>query len=234
VLFERPDGTRGAFLAHPTLLHDPAGKLMGAVNMLIDISDRKLGEDRQRVLMDELNHRVKNTLASVQSLAAHSLRGGDGPRQMRERFESRLIALSHAHNQLAERRWKDADLRALALQILAPYRADHRVRLEGESVMVTAQAAVTLCMVLHELATNAVKYGALSTPRGRLAVNWRTTEVGWLDLAWREEGGPEVAPPQQRGFGTRFIEGAVAGELGGRIVLDFAPAGVRCRIEAPL
>ena len=233
-LFERPDGSRGAFLAYPTLLHDPAGALVGAVNMLVDISDRKLAEDHQRVLLDELNHRVKNTLASVQSLAAHSLRGDEEPRLMRERFESRLVALSSAHNELADRRWQDADLRELAQKILEPYRPDHRVRLDGGKVMLSARAAVTVCMVLHELATNAVKYGALSTPGGRLSVTWRADDAGRLHLEWREAGGPPVVPPTHKGFGARFIEGAVAGELGGKIDLAFDRAGVRCRIEAPL
>jgi len=232
-VFERPDGSGGAFLAYPTLLHDSAGKLVGAVNMLVDISDRKQAEDRQRVLVDELNHRVKNTLASVQSLAVHSLRGEEEPRLMRERFEARLVALSNAHNQLAERRWQAADLHELAQEILAPYGADHRVRLEGGPLMLPAKPAVTLCMALHELATNAVKYGALSTPQGHLALRWRV-EDRWLHLEWQEAGGPPVAPPIRKGFGTRFIEGAVASELSGRIELRFEPAGVRCRIQAPL
>jgi len=233
-VFERPDGSRGAFLAYPTLLRDGAGPVMGAVNMLVDISERKVAEERQRVLVDELNHRVKNTLASVQSLAAHSLRGGTEPRRMRERFEARLLALSNAHNQLADRRWQDADLRTLAEDVLAPYRADHRVTLDGETVMISARTAVSLSLVLHELATNAVKYGALSIPAGRLAVNWRRSGPSRLILEWRESDGPPVEPPVHKGFGTRFIAGAIAGELGGRLEHEFAREGVSCRIEAPL
>lgn len=233
-VFERPDGSRGAFLAYPTLLHDRAGDLMGAVNMLVDISERKQAEERQKVLVDELNHRVKNTLASVQSLAAHSLRGGVEPGRMRERFEGRLVALSNAHNQLADRRWQDADLRALAEDVLAPYRADHRVTLEGETVMISAKTAVSLSLVLHELATNAVKYGALSLPAGKLTVSWRRTGPQRLALEWQEADGPPVSPPTHQGFGARFIAGAIGGELGGRVEHEFAPGGVRCRIEAPL
>jgi PAS domain S-box-containing protein len=233
-VYERPDGHRGAFLAYPTLLHDAAGGLMGAVNMLVDISDRKQAEERQKVLVDELNHRVKNTLASVQSLAAHSLRGGVEPDRMRERFEARLVALSNAHNQLADRRWQDADLRALAEEVLAPYRADHRITLDGDAVMVSAKLAVSLSMVLHELATNAVKYGALSVTPGRLSVSWRRGGADRLVLEWRETDGPSVPPPIRRGFGTRFIAGAIGGELGGQVEHEFAPDGVRCRIETPL
>jgi PAS domain S-box-containing protein len=233
-IFERPDGTRGAFLAYPTLLHDSEGVLMGAVNMLVDISDRKQAEERQKVLVDELNHRVKNTLASVQSLAAHSLRGGVEPGRMRERFEARLVALSTAHNQLADRRWQDADLRALAEDVLAPYRADHRVALDGETVMISAKTAVSLSLVLHELATNAVKYGALSTTAGRLQVTWRRSGANRLVLEWCEADGPPVEPPTHQGFGARFIAGAIGGELGGRVEHEFLKDGVRCRIEAPI
>jgi PAS domain S-box-containing protein len=233
-VFERPDGARGAFLAYPMLLRDGRGELAGAINMLVDISDRKRAEERQKALVDELNHRVKNTLASVQSLAAYSLRGDDEPRRMRERFEARLLALSNAHNQLAHRRWEDADFRALAEEVLAPYRADHRLMLDGETVMLSAKAAVTLSMVLHELATNAVKYGALSTPAGRLALSWRRMGTGRLVLEWIEAGGPPVAKPARQGFGVRFIAGAVSGELGGHVEHVFASDGVRCRIETPL
>ena len=233
-IYERPDGHRGAFLAYPTLLHNGEGALMGAVNMLVDISERKQAEERQKVLVDELNHRVKNTLASVQSLAAHSLRGGVEPDRMRERFEARLVALSNAHNQLADRRWQDADLRALAEEVLAPYRADHRISLDGEVVMVSARLAVSLSMVLHELATNAVKYGALSVTPGRLSVSWRRSGAARLVLEWREMDGPPVPPPVRKGFGTRFIAGAIGGELGGQVEHEFAREGVRCRIETPL
>ena len=234
VIFERPDGHRGAFLAYPTLLHDSEGALMGAVNMLVDISDRKLAEERQKLLVDELNHRVKNTLASVQSLAAHSLRGGVEPVQMRERFEARLLALSNVHNQLAGRRWQDADLRVLAEDVLAPYRAHDRLTLAGEAVAVSAKTAIGLSMVLHELATNAVRHGALSSPSGHVLLAWTVASPDQLVLAWEEIGGPPVAPPTHQGFGARFIAGAIGGELGGRLEHIYPPEGVRCRIEAPL
>jgi two-component sensor histidine kinase len=153
---------------------------------------------------------------------------------MRERFEARLVALSNAHNQLADRRWTDADLRALADDVLAPYRADHRISLDGEAVMISAKTAVSLSMVLHELATNAVKYGALSVTSGQLDVKWRRSGAGRLILEWREAGGPPVEPPLHRGFGTRFIAGAIGGELGGQVEHVFAREGVQCRIETPI
>lgn len=232
-ILERPDGTRATCLAYPTLLRDASDKVVGAVNMLVDISDRKQAEDRQKILIDELNHRVKNTLASVQSLAAQSLRGAVPPQEMRERFEARVLALSKAHNQLADRHWRDANLLTLVENVLAPYSDHHRVVLDGGSVIVSARAAVTLSMVLHELATNAVKYGSLSTADGRLTVSW-TEEGEQFVLVWREQGGPAVSAPTAQGFGTRFITGSVASELGGRISLDFDPSGLNCRIDAPL
>jgi PAS domain S-box-containing protein len=233
-IYERPDGHKGAFLAYPTLLHDDEGKVAGAVNMLVDITDRKQAEERQRILVDELNHRVKNTLASVQSLAAHSLRGRLDPDAMRERFEARIVALSAAHNRLADRRWQDAELLGLAQDVLGPYCADHRVHLEGDPVTVSAPTAVSLSMVLHELATNAVKYGALSEPQGQLRLSWRRDGPSWLRLEWLEADGPRVAEPERQGFGTRFVARSVAGEMGGRIEHAFEPDGVCCRIEIPL
>ena len=231
-IIERPDGSRGAFLAYPTVLRGDDGQIFGAVNMLVDISERKQGEERQKGLLDELNHRVKNTLASVQSLAAYSLRADGDPLAMRQDFEARLVALSKAHNRLADCQWEEADLRDLVADVLAPYDAG-AVHIDGPPARVHAKAAVTLCMALHELATNAVKYGALSRPGGRLSVTWTTADRR-LQLAWREENGPTVAPPFRTGFGMRFVEGAVRGELAGEIEHVFAPEGVRCRIETPL
>lgn len=239
VILERPDGGRSHVLVSVELLLDDDGALAGAVNALVDISDRKSAEDRQRLLLlDELNHRVKNTLATVQSLAAHSLRGDSEPREMRATFEARLMALSSAHNQLAERHWTDADLRTLVRDAVAPYRPEGEdLRIEGDDVRLSARGAVALAMVVHELATNAAKFGALSTPDGRLCVAWRIeTEAGLerLALEWREEGGPAVEPPIRRGFGARFIESAVERELGGKAAHTFARDGVRCRVVAPL
>ena len=231
-IFERPDGSRGAFLAYPTPLFDPEGELAGAINVLVDISERKRAEDLQKTLLDELNHRVKNTLATVQSLAAHSFRDSGDPAQMREAFEARLMALSGAHNQLAVRRWEAADVMDIVAGILGPYRGD-AVFCEGPSVQLPTPVSVTLAMVLHELATNAGKYGALSRHEGRLVVHWTRTPEG-LSLEWRETGGPLVAEPLRAGFGLRFIRGAIEREMAGTVDFDFAQTGLRCKITAPL
>ena len=231
-IFERPDGSRGAFLAHPTPLFDPEGELAGAINVLVDITERKRAEDLQKTLLDELNHRVKNTLATVQSLAAHSFRDGGDPVGMRQAFEARLMALSGAHNQLAVRRWEAADMTDIVAGILGPYRGD-AVFCEGPSVQLPTPVSVTLAMVLHELATNAGKYGALSRHEGRLVVHWTQTSEG-LSLEWRETGGPPASEPQRAGFGLRFIRGAIERELAGAVDFDFAQTGLRCKIIAPL
>lgn len=230
--FERPDGSRGAFLAYPTPLFDPDGELAGAINLLVDITERKRAEDLQKTLLDELNHRVKNTLATVQSLAAHSFRDVGDPAGMRQAFEARLMALSGAHNQLADRRWEAADMRDVVAGILGPYGGES-VFCEGPSVQLPTRVSVALAMVLHELATNAGKYGALSTPDGRLLVHWTTTPRG-LSLEWRETHGPAATEPRSTGFGLRFIRGAVERELAGEVDFDFAETGLRCRIVTPL
>lgn len=231
-IFERPDGSKGAFLAYPTPLSGPDGELVGAINVLVDISERKRAEDLQKVLLDELNHRVKNTLATVQSLAAHSFHDAGDPAGMRQAFEARLMALSGAHNRLAERRWEAADLYDVAAGVLAPYGPD-AVLCEGPAVQLSTRASVTFAMVLHELATNAAKHGALSTPKGRLLVHWSHAD-GDLSLEWRESQGPPVAPSVNRGFGLRFVRGAVERELAGEVTFDFAQSGLRCRISAPI
>jgi two-component sensor histidine kinase len=189
--------------------------------------------------MDELNHRVKNTLATVQSLAAQTARGTESPEEFRRSFEGRLIALSQAHDQLTHRHWASADLRAIVAAAVAPYLTpgQERVAIEGDDVTVMPRVALTLAMVLHELTTNAVKYGALSAPAGRVAVSWRVvqapSQAPLLWLEWQESGGPPVAAPSRQGFGSRFIESSIDVELQGMARLHFDATGLRCTIEVP-
>jgi PAS domain S-box-containing protein len=234
---ERPDGTRVPFIPYPTPLHDAAGNLVGAVNMLVDITERKQAEERQKALVDELNHRVKNMLATVQSLAALSLRAV--PADARKGFETRLFALSRTHDHLTREQWQAAELGAVIRDIFGPYQQDgsSRVRLSGGSVRLRPQAALTLAMVLNELGTNAAKYGALSTAGGMLDLSWSVegdNGDGRLVIEWRERGGPPVRPPRERGFGTRLVERGIVHELDGTATIDFAPEGVRCTIAIPL
>ncbi|WP_374576054.1 sensor histidine kinase [Phenylobacterium sp.] len=230
--FERHDGARGAVLAYPTPLHGENGALIGAVNMLVEITERKEAELRQKALLDEVNHRVKNTLATIQSLAGQSFRGGGDPAVMAAAFEARLLALSQAHDLLARAHWREIELGVLAAAVLDPGR-EGRVEASGPPTPITARAAVTLAMALHELAANAERYGALSSVGGRVDVSWRPDARGGLALAWIESGGPAVDAPARLGFGRRFLENAVSRELGGRVDLTFAPEGLRCLIEVP-
>ncbi len=235
---ERPDGRRVPFIPFPTPLRNAAGELVGAVNMLVDISERKESETRQKTLVDELNHRVKNTLATVQSLAAQSAAGGQIPKDVRDAFEGRLVALSRAHDQLTRRHWESADLGSIVDAVVDPYRdGNGRIRAEGAPIRLGPQAALTLAMVLHELATNAAKYGALSAPNGALDLSWTVTGNGpgqHLAIDWRERGGPRVEKPTRTGFGSRLVERGIRHELKGTSEIAYEPAGLRCRIEVPL
>jgi PAS domain S-box-containing protein len=239
LIAERPDGTRAVIVPHPTPLHDASGELIGAVNMLLDITERKRAEERQKALIDELNHRVKNTLATVQSLAAQTLRGAGVAAQARDAFGARLFALSRTHDQLSRAGWESADFKSILDDVFAPYRTEssERVLLEGRPTRLAPQRALLLAMVMHELATNAVKYGALSVPAGKLRVAWHVTNTDGgqkLLIDWEESGGPPVKPPQRRGFGSRLAERAIEQELGGSARIEFAPSGVRCHFEIPL
>ncbi len=236
--FIRSDGRVIWVSVRSSPVRDASGRLLYLVRVLQDITERKEAEQRQRLLIDELNHRVKNTLATVQSLAAQTARSAPSPAAFRESFEGRLIALSKAHDQLTKHRWESADLRALLMAGMAPYGAGpDRVILRGEGLVLRPRAVLTLAMTFHELITNAAKYGALSTPAGRIEIHWEPVAAAGgvlLHIEWREQGGPPVSEPAQRGFGTRLIEGGIAAELGGRVSLEFAGDGLRCDFNIPL
>jgi two-component sensor histidine kinase len=236
---ERPDGTLVPFIPYPTPLHDAKGHLIGAINMLVDITDRKQAENRQKVLIDELNHRVKNTLATVQSLASQTARHAENPRDFVDKFQARLMALARAHDLLTKRHWECAPLGSLAEEVLAPLAgaAQGQVTIEGPAIDLSPRAALSLTMALSELGVNAAKYGALSSAEGTLSVRWHLQqELGatQLSLQWQERGGPLVTPPTRRGFGTRLMERCVETDLGGTFDLVFDPSGVCCRVVVPV
>lgn len=210
----------------------------GAAN---DVTGRKRAEEHQTMLMAELDHRVKNVLAVVQSIARQTLGpAGGGKPDAPEKFIGRLSALAQSHRLLARSRWEGAGLRDLVENAVAPHRGESgaRIVLDGPDLRVTPKAAQTLTLALHELVTNAAKYGALSRQEGRVTATWEVRRVGTEDrivLDWREEGGPEVVgPPGPDGFGSRLIQRAVAFDLGGRVALDFAREGLRALLEVPL
>jgi len=171
---------------------------------------------------------------AVQSIARQSFVAGVEPEQSRQQFEGRLMALSRAHDILTREHWGGAPLAGIVREATAPWRDQHhdRLRADGPPVWLPPRHALAFAMVLHELGTNAVKYGALSSQEGTVAISWSAD--GMLRLRWAESGGPPVQPPARRGFGSRLIERGLRHEIGGRVKLDFAPGGVVCTIEAPL
>ena len=237
----RKDGRVGELEARGHFVRDPSNGRRRMVGFARDVTDRNRAEMHQAMLIDELNHRVKNTLAAVQSIAHQTLRGSGSLSDLGERFTGRLMSLSQTHNLLADSRWRRAGLRDLVLAELSPYRGDEaapRVTLRGESVHLGPKTALALGMALHELTTNAAKHGALSCQSGRVVVSWHTAKgeggVPRLRLSWTEMGGPAVAPPARRGFGLRLLERGLAMELNGGVRLHFDPAGLRCEIEFPM
>jgi PAS domain S-box-containing protein len=199
-----------------------------------DVHERKVAEEHQRLLINELNHRVKNTLASVQGIAFQTLRGEVSLAEARARFETRLMALSRAHNLLTEENWGGASLERVVNDSIEHLSGEAgRFDVEGEPLRLAPRAALALAMALHELGTNAAKYGALSAEGGRVSIAWSLAGDS-LRLSWREQGGPAVQAPSRRGFGSRLIERGLAADLGGTAALHFDPDGLRCDIHASL
>jgi two-component sensor histidine kinase len=194
---------------------------------------RAEGERHQQILIGELNHRVKNTLAIVQSLAHQTFRDQASPGEAIKSFEARLTALAAAHNLLTEQRWEAASMKQIVTAALRPFCHERRCAMDGPDFKIAPQTAVTLALAIHELATNASKYGALSTDGGTIDLTW-TEDDGRFDLTWREVGGPTVAQPTTEGFGTRLIKRGLAAELHGTVDLDFQPDGLVCRISGRL
>ena len=191
------------------------------------------GEMLQELLVEELNHRVKNTLAILQSIAAQTFRSASRPE--REKFEGRLRALAEAHNLLSIEKWQGSDLQDVIARVLQPYLLNNpaRLRLFGPKVPLAPRLAVVLSMILHEIATNAAKYGALSNDSGTVTLDWEIIEEDGrrkLRLIWTEAGGPPVTAPVQRGFGSRLIERSARDQLGGEATVDFQPRGVVCTV----
>ncbi|MET3665131.1 HWE histidine kinase domain-containing protein [Caulobacter sp. 1776] len=208
-----------------------------------DINLRKQAEDAQaqhqsqlRLLINELNHRVKNTLATVQSMAAQTLRNEPDPTVAFEKFEARLMGLSGVHDILTRESWHGAELREVAQRALRPFdEAGARVAIEGPPVRLQPGGALTMALVFHELATNALKYGALANSGGQVALSWTyDSDTRVLEVTWTEAGGPTVAEPTRKGFGSRLIERSLRGELKGSATMDYRPAGLSCLLRARL
>jgi two-component sensor histidine kinase len=195
------------------------------------------GETLQDLLVEELNHRVKNTLAILQAIAVQTFR--NATRAEREKFEGRLGALAEAHNLLSQEKWRGSGLQDVLDRVLQPYRLNNpeRIRMFGPKVPLSPRIAVVLSMILHEIATNAAKYGALSNESGIVTLDWEVVDEAagrTLRLIWTETGGPPVTEPVQRGFGSRLIERSARDQLGGEATVDFLPRGVVCTVTCSL
>jgi two-component system CheB/CheR fusion protein len=235
----RPDGSFVDVMTTAVPLFGDHGKPRGVIAAVVDISDRKRAEQQQQVLLHELQHRVKNILATISSLATRMLRSSASLEDFAEAFRTRLMAMSSMHDLLSRRQWTGADLRTLIMDTVSPYASarEREVELRGPEVLVNAERAAALGMALHELATNAAKYGALASPEGHLTVSWKTeraAEDDRLHILWEERVARPVSPPDHEGFGSIFIRRSVQYELDGSVDLAFEPGGLRCSISIPL
>ncbi len=230
----RPDGEVRWVMDRGKVIRNSAGKAQRVVGVLLDITDLKAAEQRQRLLFDELNHRVKNTLAIVQALAQQTLRAKPDPEEFARAFEDRVASLARAHNLLTHESWRGATLDRIVHNAMEPFADDNgRITVDGPMVVVPAGSTITLCLMLHELATNAAKYGALSVPKGSVAITWTVARHGPLlnvDLQWRERNGPAVLPPARKGFGSRLLA-ASARQLNAELDVEYDPQGVRYRLR---
>ncbi len=211
------------------------GQIVGIFVQGHDVTQSVLAAERQKLMIDELNHRVKNTLATVQSIAMQTARSHADPQTFAEGFQARLLALSHTHDLLTRSHWEGADLGSI-LEHETEAHGSHRISATGPVVPLPPAAALSMGMVIHELATNAAKYGALSMPDGRVMVDWTVADQTRprLQLSWREIGGPAVAPPTRKGFGSRLIERNVHHDLAGEVKLDYASDGFVATFSIPL
>lgn len=230
----RKDGTRfwgnGVTMA---LREDPPR----LIKIVRDETTNRLADEQRVLLLNELNHRINNTLVTVQSLVEQTLRATDLDRVVRENLTARLRALSRAHAALMEHNWAGADLADLVTATLEPYRRepDDPFDINGPSVRISPQQAVSFSLILHELATNAMKHGALSAPDGRVAVDWNLsvddTGARRMTFLWAESGGPPVQPPTRRGFGSRLLDRSFPPGSGGEAKAELLPGGARCAIS---
>jgi len=209
------------------------GEITGVFVQGMDRTEAVRTLRRQRLLLDEVNHRVKNTLATVQSIAAQTLRTAPDLATAKKAFEARIRALSNAHNLLSARKWANTDLGALVGQEMAAY-GERRIERDGPHVSLNPKASIALAMLLHELATNAAKFGALSLPEGKVEIAWSVDGLGTLAFSWAERGGPPVSRPAHSGFGSRMIERVVTGELAGAYSASWEPSGFACTLSIPV
>ena len=217
-------------------LRDPEGRRIGAVIAVSDIDSRKKAEAIQSLMNHELSHRMKNLIAMVQAIAMQTMRGATDVAIVRTVLNDRLVVMSRAHDLLLDGFVGKTQIEPVVRSGIGVHDADHsgRFRFTGKTVEIGSRAALSLAMMIHELSTNAAKYGALAVPEGRVDVDWAVDADQRLAIVWRESDGPEVAPPSRKGFGSRLIERSLSGILGGTVSLTFASTGVVCNVAGPL
>ncbi|WP_026046632.1 HWE histidine kinase domain-containing protein [Sphingomonas sp. PAMC 26621] len=219
---------------------DDSGTVVQHFVSLVDLTNHRQDNARCKMLIDELNHRVKNTLSTVQSIVTQALRRPAEPAVIREAIESRILALSRSHDLLTHRNWEGAGLHDLVDTALHPFKVvagcAERFTITGGNVHLSPKAALSVAIALNELATNAVKYGALSNDAGNVAIDWTVSSAPQdrLVLRWREHDGPPVVPPTHKGFGSWVIERGLPHELGGNVTLEYLRAGLACTIDIPI
>ena len=238
--YRRKDGSEFWAALFISPVRDEHGTVIQHFASLIDLTEHKEEQAQSQMLIDELNHRVKNTLTTVQAIVAQALRNSSDAAEIRDSIESRLFALSRSHDLLTRENWESAGLEDVIKEALEPFGIangrSERFRVTGDNVRFPPKSALALGIAFHELATNAAKYGAFSGDTGCIRIGWAIEPAPAGDrliLTWAEENGPPVTAPSKKGFGSRVIERGLALELGGTTRLDFRPAGVVCTIDIP-
>jgi len=232
----RADGTVGWTSSRAVPIFDERGRIVEWFGAASDITQRRQNEEHLKLVVHELNHRVKNNLAMIQAIAMQTFRKNTDLKDAQMRFSARIVALGQANDLLTGERWAGASLRGAVEQAVRPHCPEKdRCVIEGDDVTLSAKTALALTLAMHEMATNALKYGAWSNSSGKVSVSWFTylkDGAKRLRIEWREEGGPRVQPPDQRGFGSALIERGLAREVGGEAKMEFLPDGFVCRIDA--
>ncbi len=228
-----PDGRQRYLLSSARPILGDTGAIIGAVQISLDISDRKKVEQQRDLLTGELNHRVKNSLAMVQALANQTLRNATDLSTASVALNARLSALGRAHDLLTKKFWTEGAIREVLETTVLVAAPTNRILMEGPDVALKPKLVMALTLAMHELTTNAIKYGALSERSGEVSIRWKVITGRHLKLRWIESGGPPVTVPERKGFGSRLLEGIIAGE-GGSIQIRFAEKGLQCDIRFPL
>ncbi len=233
IVVERADGSRGVVLVNINPFKDRSGKILGAVNCFQDVTERKRSERQIATLAGEAEHRAKNLLATVQ--ATVHLSQSDSADGLKHTIKARIEALARVHGLFVQSRWAGAELSSIAEQELAPYlrEGEQRVRIDGPRLLLVPNTAQLVAVILHELSTNAAKYGSLSVPQGRVDVTWSRVDDAQVILHWIESGGPRAKRPTRGGFGTSIIDGMI-GALKGEIRRDWRPQGLACQVVVRL